>query len=64
MGQMGFHRGPLAGNDAVDAGIAQYAIGADLMVAQYPVQFCSQPFNGVTAFVVEEMRAKLDGNTA
>ena len=60
--EMGLHRGPLGGNDAVDAGIAQSAIGCELMAAQDSVEFCAQPFDSAPAGMVEEMSAKLDGD--
>src|SRR5215831_6015819 len=51
--EMGLHRGPLGGDDAVDACVAQSAIGCELMAAQDSVQFCAQPFDGAPAGVVE-----------
>jgi len=56
---MPLHRGPLADNDAVNAGVAQGAVGSPLVIAQHPIQLGAQPFNGAPAPVVKEMGAKL-----
>src|SRR5262249_8414253 len=56
--QMRLHGRPLAGNDAVDAGIAQRSIVCDLMAAQDAVQLCAQPLDSAAALLIEEMGAK------
>src|SRR5215471_6557622 len=60
--EMGFHGGPLGGDDAVDACVAQSAVACELMAAQDSVELCAQSFDGASAGVVEEMSTKLDSD--
>ena len=62
-GKVRFYGWPLAGDDAVDACIAQRSIGGDLVVAQYAVKFRAQALYGFAALVVEEMRTQLYADT-
>src|SRR5215471_8977066 len=57
---MRLHGRPLAGDDAVDAGVAQRSVVRDLMAAQHPVELCAQSFDAATALIVEKMGAKFD----
>src|SRR5690606_1603827 len=57
--QMSPYRGPFGGNDAVDAGIAQRAVGRALVIAQNAVQLGTETFDGSAAGVVEEVGAEL-----
>src|SRR5277367_2844250 len=60
MREMRLDRRPLAIEDAVDAGVAQRAVGRELVLPQDPVQFRAQSFDGGTALLIEEMRAEFD----
>src|SRR5580692_3537574 len=62
MGQMSLHRRPLAIQNAVGAGVAQGAVPRDLMLPQYPVQFCAQSFDGGAALLIEEVCAEFHGD--
>jgi len=55
MSEVGLDRGPFAVEHAVDAGVAQRAVGLHQVLAQYPVQFGAQPLDGSTALAIEEM---------
>src|SRR5205085_844572 len=56
------HRGPLGGDDAIDAGVAQGAVGGEVMAAQDAVELCAQALNRAAAGVIEKMRAEFDGD--
>src|SRR5262249_20218469 len=58
--QVRLHGRPLAGDDAVDAGVAEGSVVRDLMVAQHTVQFCTQSLDSATTLVIEKMSAKFD----
>jgi len=60
--QVRLYRRPLGSDDAIDAGVAQSAVGGELMAAQDSVQFCAQSFDGAPTCVVEEMSTKLDSD--
>ena len=62
MNEMGLNRGPLAIENAVHTGVAQGAVGSDLVLAQYPVQSRAQSFNGSTALHIEIVGSKFHGN--
>src|SRR5262249_3521587 len=62
IGQVRFYRRPFAGDDAVDAGIAQRAVLGALVAAQDAVEFGSQPLDAAPARVIEEVRAEFDGD--
>src|SRR5580698_10906209 len=64
MGEMRLNGGPLAIQDAVHAGVAQSAVAGNLMLPQYPVQFCTQPQDGGPALLVEEVGAEFHGDAA
>src|SRR6266404_955054 len=53
--EMGLNGRPLAIENAVDAGVAQGAVARELVLAQYPIQFRAQTFDGGTALHVEEV---------
>ncbi len=57
--KMPLHHRPLAHDDAVNACIANGPIWQDLIVSQYSVQLCSQPLDGSSARVIEEVSAQL-----
>src|SRR5262245_31890573 len=54
------HRRPFGGDDAVDAGVAQRAVGHDRVTAQDTVEFGAEPLDALAALVIEEVRAELD----
>src|ERR1700761_8813153 len=58
--EMRLHGRPFRGNDAVHDGVAQRAVGADLMVAQNAVLLGAQTLDAAPALMVEEMRAEFD----
>ena len=61
---MRFHGWPLGGRDAVDGGIAQRTIGANLMSSQDPVELRAQALNSLSALHIEAVRTKLTRNAA
>src|SRR5258707_9508434 len=60
--QMRLHRRPFAGDDAVDHGIAQGAVGRNLMVAQDAILLGTQPLDATPALMIEKMRAEFYRN--
>src|SRR5262245_44756128 len=56
------HGRPFAGDDAVDAGVAQRAVSGDLVVAQNAVELGAQPLDAGSALAVEEVGAELHGD--
>src|SRR5205823_5244526 len=58
--QMRLHRRPFAGDDAVDAGVAQRAVGQQLVMAQDTVELGAQALDAAPALVIDEMGAELD----
>ena len=60
IGQMRLHRRPLAGDDAVDDGVAQRAVRRDLMIAQDAVLLGAEPLDAAPARVIEKMRAEFN----
>src|ERR1700722_10550084 len=56
--EMRLDRRPLAIQDAVHAGVAQSAVGGNLMLAQYPIQFRAEPQDGSPALLIEETGSK------
>src|SRR3990167_5053586 len=58
--QVGLHRRPFAGHDAVDAGVAQrtvrIGVAVDLVRAHHAVELGAQALDTATALVVEEVR--------
>src|SRR5262249_16907556 len=61
-GEVRLHRRPFAGNDAVDAGIAQRAVPRALLAAQDAVELGSQALDAAPARLLEEVRAEFDGD--
>ena len=61
---MRLHRRPLAGNDAVDAGVAKRSVARYLMAAQNAVELGAQSFDAAAALMVEKMRSELDRDAA
>src|SRR5262249_4415744 len=59
--EMRLHRRPLGGDDAIDAGVAQRAVGSQLMAAQHPVELGAEAQDRAPALRIEEMRAEFDG---
>src|SRR6185503_5030703 len=57
--EMRLHRRPFAGDDAVDAGVAQRAVGRPLVAPQDAVELGTQPLDAAPACVVEKVRAEL-----
>src|SRR4249920_2916090 len=60
IGQMRPHRRPFGCDDAVNHGVAQRAVGRDLMAAQDTVELGSQPLDAAPALVIEKMGAEFD----
>src|SRR5271165_1002956 len=60
MREMRLDRRPLAIEDAVDAGVAQRAVGRDLMLPQYAVHSCPQSLDGGAALLIEEVGAEFN----
>src|SRR4051812_19247779 len=58
--QMRLHRRPFAGDDAVDAGVAQRAVGRQLVMAQDTVELGTQALDAAPALVIDEMGAEFD----
>src|SRR5271167_1539587 len=58
--QMRPHRRPFGSDDAVDHGVAQRAVGRDLMAAQNTVELGPQPLDAAPALVIEKMGAEFD----
>src|SRR5215831_4636876 len=56
--KMRLHYRPLAGDDAVDARVADVSVGQDLVAAQNAVKLRAQALNGAPAGMVEKMRAQ------
>ncbi len=56
--QMRLHRRPFGGGDAVDAGVAQRAVGGTLMITQNAVELGAEALDGAAALMVEEMSAE------
>mgnify|MGYP003349779103 CR=1 FL=1 len=64
MVQVRTHRRPFGGNDAVDHGVTDRAIGRHLVRTQHAVEFCAQTFDGIAAGVIEPVGAKFHRNAA
>jgi len=62
MREMGLNRRPLAIENAVHAGVAQGAVAGDLVLAQHPVQFRAQPFDGGATLLIEEVGSEFHRN--
>ena len=60
--QVSFNCWPLARQDAVNTGIAKYAICANAVVAQNAIGFRTYALNCAPALGVEKVRAKLYGD--
>src|SRR4051812_1296655 len=56
------HRRPLAGDDAVNHGVAQRAVRRDLVAAQDTVLLGAEALDAAAALVVEEMGAEFYRN--
>src|SRR5215475_3196190 len=56
------HGRPLAGNNAVDASIAECSVVRYLMAAQYTVQLCPQPLYPAAALIIKKMGPKFHRN--
>src|SRR5262245_57092515 len=61
---MRLHRRPFAGDDAVDAGVAQRAVATDMMVAQDAVELGAEALDGPAALHIEIVRAEFDRDAA
>src|SRR5262249_43082520 len=62
--QVRFGGGPLGGDDAVDAGVAQGAVGGELMAAQDAVELGAEPLDAGAGLAVEEVGAEPTGDAA
>src|SRR5919204_6304636 len=62
IGEMGLHRRPFAGDDAVNHGVAQRAVRRNLVASQDTVLLGAQTLDAAPALVIEEMRAELYRN--
>ena len=56
------HRRPLAGDDRIDAGVAQIAVLAAAVIAQNAVELGAEALDGAAAGAVEEMGAEFYGD--
>lgn len=59
---MGFYGGPLRGDDAVDASVAQGGVGHDLMAAHDPIELGAETLDAATALLIEEVRTEFHGD--
>ena len=62
MVKVGPHRWPLAGHDAVHTGVAQAAIGCNLVASQHTVEFGTLALNGTPTGGVVPVGAKFHGD--
>src|ERR1700722_11157679 len=60
--EMRLHRRPFAGDDAEHDGVAQCAVGRDLMVTHDAVLLGAQPLDGAPALMIEEMCKESDND--
>src|SRR5262249_12420143 len=62
--EMRLHRRPLAGNDAVDAGVAKRSVVCYLMAAQGASELCATSLDSTAALMIKKMRWELDRDAA
>ena len=55
---------PFAGDDGVGGGVADGAVGHDLVAAQDAVEFRAKPLDGAAGLAVEPVGAELDSDAA
>src|SRR6185295_13013762 len=62
VGEMRLYGRPFGGGDAVDAGVAQGAVGHDAVVAQNAVELGAETLDAAPALLIEDVRAELHGD--